>query len=268
MPPLSVALAFSVQSGYNGIVRRFESGIAISISRGASGVALGDLSELARRLETVGSEALFVSADRDLEPITAISSLARHSAIVLGAVVSTATRRSAAIVAKRATTFALLAPRRAVLVFRDEDAVADPLVLEESVGVASTLSGAGPLDFAGTTVRLLGAFNEPRPDPADALVIGAWTARPTAALYDRADLVISGSHPTPARDVRADGVRALGAGDLDALESGWLPTLVEVAGGDLDEIVEVAARTAGLARAHLDADARDYGSEPPSSSAW
>lgn len=213
------------------------------ISTSESGVHPRDLSSLATRLESLGVGALFVTAEPDLEPITALSGIAKACDLVLGAVIPLASSRLPTIVAKRATTLALLALDRVALVFRD-DGEPTQVELLEAVTTASMMGGNGPLDFVGATIRLVGAYNEPRPESHLRLGVGAWTSSPSLVLRDACDLLIC-DDPEPLEADEGDFVVV--ARHPIALDGGTASTwngatLVEIPGGDIDHIAAIAAQ--------------------------
>lgn len=226
-------------AGYNISMRSFTRGVAIQLGSDAGGVALSDLRALADDLERAGIDALVLSCEPGVEPITAAASLARITDLVLIPVISTAQRRSAAIVAKRATTLALLAQARVALVFRAATAADDALVLE-SVRVASALDSDGPIDFAGATVRLQAAYNEPRPDPTLRLAIGAWSVDPSPSLCEAAELVLVPASVAMARReslLAAKLVAVVTVAELDeGLFEAGRPFVLDVGAGDANTV--------------------------------
>jgi hypothetical protein len=183
-----------------------------------------------------------VTAEPDLEPITALAGIAECCDLVLGAVVLLASSRLPTIVAKRATTLALLAIDRAALVFRG-DGQPSQVELLEAVKTASMMGGDGPLDFVGATIRLVDAYNEPRPDANVALGVGAWTPLPTSVLRDACDLLICDDPGGLGDDVGPFTIAARHAIALDeGINTTWKgATLFEIAGGDVDRIAAIAA---------------------------
>lgn len=223
-------------------MRAFSVGVSIRVSTGKSGVSPADLAALARSLEAIGVEALFVTAEPDLESITALAGIAPLCDLVLGAVIPLSSARLPTIVAKRATTLALLAEDRTALVFRD-DVAENQVELLEAVKAASMMAGPGPLDFVGSTIRLVGAYNEPRPAESATLGVGAWTASPTPMLAAECDLLILDG-PAPVGPVGAlFTITARPSpephGDPGAKRSG--AQLFAIEGGEIDRICELAS---------------------------
>ena len=195
---------------------------------------------MAVRLKAVGVEALFVTASPELEPITALGGVALVGDLVLGAVVPLSSERLPTIVAKRATTLALMANDRVALIFRDDEGGREVELLE-AVKAASMMSGDGPLDFVGSTIRLVGAYNEPRPDREATLGVGAWTASPSELLAKECDLVIVDgvADPGTAGGQMTVAARRGGEGGVFAAPTA-VPVLIEIDGGDLDRICAIA----------------------------
>lgn len=225
-------------------MRSFAVGVSIAISADESGVSPSDLPLLATRLEALGVEALFVSADADLEPITALAAIAPVCDLVLGAVLPLASGRLPTIVAKRATTLALLADDRVALVFRDDQAD-NQVALIEAVKTASLMGESGPLDFIGSTVRLVGAFNEPRPDQPARLGVGAWTTSPTQMLAAECDLLVLDAGTTAEFAGEVFTITAHTTTSPTGGERAPGAEIYEIAGGDVERICEIASRAVG-----------------------
>jgi hypothetical protein len=229
------------------MVRTFSFGVLITCSFGDEGVDPGSLSSLAARIAPFGVDALLVatSGSEGIEPVTALSAIAASNDLVLGAVISLGSGRNPGIVAKMATTLALLAPGRSALIFSADRADA-PRQLLEAVEVAVSLRADGPLHAGGTEFFVRDAFNEPRPAPADALGIGVIVDQPTTELRSLSDLVI----------VRVGGNEALRTDprvlplfyEAVPRENGRGPLVVQAGGSSVDHVADVVAEIASRRR--------------------
>lgn len=184
-------------------------------------MTLRELRELALDLERAGIEALALQGSSDVEAITAAAALSPLTNLLLMPVISTADERLASIVAKRATTFALLAPGRTALIFRAAERAEMPKV-HESLEAARALAADGPVDYSGPTLRIRAAFNEPRPDAAARLALGAWIEDDAPEIYAAADLVVMPAGTLPAAPLPSEVTFAT-ALSLADLEVGDLP---------------------------------------------
>ncbi len=131
-------------------MRTFSLGVMITSSLGDDGFNPSSISSLVSRIAALGADALFVtsSATHVTEPVTALAGIAAANDLVLGAIVSLSSGRNPAIVAKSATSLALLAPGRSALLFEDGGA-GDDSRLAEAVQVAVALMRSGPVSAGG-----------------------------------------------------------------------------------------------------------------------
>jgi hypothetical protein len=239
----AAVLARRSRSGYNVTVRTFSLGVLIKGSHGTDGVHPAVLAELASGLVGTGCDALFVTSALvdGVEPLTTLASIAISTDLILGAIVSLSSGRHPAIVTKEATTLALLAPGRTVLLFED-GAAGDSSGLVEAVVVANALRNVGPITAGGDFYRVRDAFNEPRPEGDEAQAIGAVVgARVPEELSAVSDLIL-------VRCGDGDDLEALPlpcvplVGERHATASTDRALVVEVHGGDVGHIMEVLAR--------------------------
>jgi len=200
------------------------------------------LSDLAERLTTLRAGALFVrsAASLGIEPVTLLAALAIDTDLVLGAVVPLASGRSPAVVAKLATTLALLAPGRCAIIF---EADGDERGLVEAVVVAKALMGQGPIDAGVDRYVVRGAFNEPRPRSADLPAVGALVDVVTDSLVDVADVILARSARLPSFARAGQVIQLLD--DEAPLSPSGDSVVVEIIGGDLDHIAAVVAKISG-----------------------
>jgi alkanesulfonate monooxygenase SsuD/methylene tetrahydromethanopterin reductase-like flavin-dependent oxidoreductase (luciferase family) len=248
--PLSALLAPSValrpRPGYNKMMRSFSLGVSITSSLGDDGVDPGSLSTLASRIVALGADALFVSSSKShvIEPVTALAAIASSNDLVLGAIVSLGSGRNPSIVAKSATSLALLAPGRCALLFEGGGADDDPR-LAEAVQVAVALMQDGPVSAGGAEFFVRDAYNEPRPADVDALAVGAVVSRLTPRLASACDLVLAWES-----DLGSDrGPKVVPLlSETDALRSRIESLVVQVDGGSADHVADVVAQLASKQR--------------------
>jgi len=242
IPPLSALRAATVTFDYNWRVRSFRVGALVNASRGGPGVGVASLSGLAKRLGTVGADALFVRSSTALaiEPVTLLAALAVESDLVLGAVVPLAGGRNPAVVTKLATTLALLAPGRCTIIF-EADGNEESLV--EAMIVAKALMGEGPIDAGGEHYVVRGAWNEPRPRRLDLPSVGALVDVVTDQVAEVADLILARAVRWRSPAAIAGEVVRLCDEETPPLPPGE-PVVVEITTGDLDHIAAVVAKLA------------------------
>jgi hypothetical protein len=234
--------------GYNKMMRTFSLGVLITSSLGDDGVDPGSLSTLASRIQALGADALFVASSEShvIEPVTALTGIATSNDLVLGAIVSLGSGRNPSIVAKSATTFALLAPGRCALLFEGGGADDDPR-LAEAIQVAVALMQDGPISAGGAEFFVRDAYNEPRPADVDSLALGAIVSRLTPRLASACDLVLARVVETNLGSDQHPMVVPL-LSERAAVPSGIASLVVEVDGGSADHVVEVVARLASERR--------------------
>jgi hypothetical protein len=228
-------------------MRTFSLGVLITSSLGDAGVDPGSLSTLATRIAAGGADALFVatSATNAIEPVTALAATASSNDLVLGAVISLESGRNPAIVAKMATTLALLAPGRSVLVFETGQG-ANVRSLVAALEVAGSLRAAGPITRDASGFFVHGAYNEPRPPDVDALGVGALVDHPTPRLVSACDLVLVRANE---RDlVRGHPKTVPLLGETTAPARAVVPLVVYVGGGSVDHVVDVVGQVAARRR--------------------
>jgi alkanesulfonate monooxygenase SsuD/methylene tetrahydromethanopterin reductase-like flavin-dependent oxidoreductase (luciferase family) len=180
-----------------------------------------------------------------------LAALAIDSDLVLGAIVPLASGRSPAVVAKLATTLALLAPGRCVIIF---EADGDEGALVEAVVVAKALFGDGPIDAGVDRYVVRGAFNEPRPRRADLPAVGAIVDVVTDSLVDVADVILARSARQPSFARAGQVIQLLDERVIQLLDERaplsqpGESVVVEIGGGDLDHIAAVVAKISVAAR--------------------
>jgi Luciferase-like monooxygenase len=234
--------------GYNKVMRSFSLGVLITSSLGDGGIDPGSIAVIATKIAGLGADALFVASSETeaIEPVTALSAIAASSDLVLGAIVTLGSRRNPAVVAKSATSLALLAPGRSALLFEGRGADDDPRLFE-AVQVAVALRRQGPVRAGGAEFFLRDAYNEPRPADVDALGVGAIASRVSPRLKSACDLVL----------VRVAG-EDLGAAqgskivplvrETTAVPAGVASLVVQVDGASADHVAEVVAGMASRRR--------------------
>jgi hypothetical protein len=231
-----------LEPGYNKMMRTFSFGVMITGSLGDGGVDPGSFSALAAEIAALGADALFVASSEThpIEPVTALAAIAASNDLVLGAIVSLASGRNPAIVAKSATSLALLAPGRCAILFEGGEPDDDPL-LAEAAEVAAALMHAGPVSAGGAEFSVRDAYNEPRPADADALAVGAIVWRVTPKVASACDLVL-------ARVVWQDlGTEQPGnvvplVGEMASVPDAARSLVVQVDGASADHVVDVVSR--------------------------
>jgi Luciferase-like monooxygenase len=229
------------------MMRTFSLGVLITGSVGDGGVDPGSISALASRIAALGADALFVatSATQVIEPVTALAGIATSNDLVLGAIVSLGSGRNPSIVAKSATSLALLAPGRCALLF--EGGADDEPRLIEAVQVAAALMHDGPVRAGGAEFFVRDAYNEPRPADVDALAIGAVVSRPTPRLVSACDLVLARVlEQDLGGDQRSEVIPLVS--ETATVPSGIASLVVQVDGGSTDHVVDVVARLASQRR--------------------
>jgi alkanesulfonate monooxygenase SsuD/methylene tetrahydromethanopterin reductase-like flavin-dependent oxidoreductase (luciferase family) len=231
---------------YNKVMRTFSLGVSITSSLGDDGIGPGSLSTLASRIAALGADALFVASSKShvIEPLTALAAIATSNDLVLGAIVSLGSGRNPSIVAKSATSLALLAPGRSALLFEGGGADDDPR-LAEAVQVAVALMQEGPVRAGGAEFFVRDAYNEPRPADADALAVGAVVSRLTPRLASACDLVLARAADAGS-DQHPKVVPLLS--EMDAVPSGIESLVVQIDGGSADHVADVVARLASKRR--------------------
>jgi alkanesulfonate monooxygenase SsuD/methylene tetrahydromethanopterin reductase-like flavin-dependent oxidoreductase (luciferase family) len=230
------------------MMRSFSLGVLITSSLGEGGVDPGSISTLASRIAALGADALFLaSSETDaIEPVTALAAIAASNDLVLGAIVSLGSGRNPSIVAKSATSLALLAPGRCALLFEGEGADDDP-GLAEAVEVAVALMQDGPVSAGGAEFFVRDAYNEPRPAEEDRLAVGAIVSRPTPRLTSAGDLVLARIvEQGPGTDQHSKVVPLLS--ETAAVPRGIASLVVQVDGGSTDHVADVVARVAAERR--------------------
>jgi len=244
--PLSALLARHVALGrspsYNKMMQSFSLGVLITSSLGTDGIDPGSISTLASRISSAGVGALFVATSRinAVEPVTVLAGIAAVNDLVLGAVVSLESGRNPAIVAKSATTLALMAPARVALLF-ESDQAADSLRLLEAVEVAASLTLDGPVSAGGGEFFVRDAYNEPRPSEREALAVGVIVDRISPELAMACDLVLTRVDKVdPGVNSGANVVPVVG--ENTAIPISIESVVVQVDGASIDHVVEVVAR--------------------------
>jgi alkanesulfonate monooxygenase SsuD/methylene tetrahydromethanopterin reductase-like flavin-dependent oxidoreductase (luciferase family) len=232
--------------GYNKMMRTFSLGVSITSSLGDDGVDPGSLSTLATRIAALGADALFVASSEIhvIEPVTALAAIATSNDLVLGVIVSLGSGRNPSIVAKTATSLALLAPGRCALLFDSGGADDDPR-LAEAVQVAVALMQDGPVSAGGAEFFVRDAYNEPRPADPDGLAVGAVVSRLTPGLASACDLVLA-RETDLGSDQRPKVVPLLS--ETAAVRGGSASLVVQVDGGSADHVADVVARLASQRR--------------------
>jgi alkanesulfonate monooxygenase SsuD/methylene tetrahydromethanopterin reductase-like flavin-dependent oxidoreductase (luciferase family) len=223
-------------------VRSFRLGVLVEVSRGSLGIDPAQMGSLVARVASLGVDALFVRSTSAfaIEPVTLLAGLAMSNDLVLGAVVPLASGRNPAIVAKLATTLAMLAPGRSALIFEADD---DDGRLLESVLVASALMSDGPVHAGGNTFAVRDAFNEPRSGREDLPAVGAIVSEASASLIEASDIILerSAAGETPSSGLH----QVIRVVDEQTEALGMkMPIVVEISGCEVDHVVEVAARIA------------------------
>jgi alkanesulfonate monooxygenase SsuD/methylene tetrahydromethanopterin reductase-like flavin-dependent oxidoreductase (luciferase family) len=230
------------------MMRPFSLGVLITGSVGDGGVDPGSISALASRIAALGADALFVatSPTQVIEPVTALAGIAASNDLVLGAIVSLGSGRNPAIVAKSATSLALLAPGRCALLFEGAGADDEPR-LTEAVQVAVALMHDGPVRAGGAQFFVRDAYNEPRPADVDALAIGAVVSRPRPRLAAACDLVLARVLEQDLGGDQRSKVIPL-VSETATVPSGIASLVVQVDGNSTDHVVDVVARLASRRR--------------------
>jgi hypothetical protein len=229
-------------------MRTFSLGVRITSSLGDDGVDPGSISALASQIAALGADALFIASSEThlVEPLTVLAAIATTNDLVLGAIVSLGSGRNPAIVAKSATSLALLAPGRAALLFEDGGASDEPR-LTEAVEVAVALMHGGPVRAGGADFFVRDAYNEPRPPEVDALAVGAIVSRLTPRLVSVCDLVLARVlEQNLGTDHQSKLVPLIS--ESAAVPTGIAALVVEVDGSSTDHVVDVVARLASRRR--------------------
>jgi hypothetical protein len=217
-------------------------------SLGGGGVDPGSFSTIAAEIAALGADALFVAstATHVIEPVTALAAIAASNDLVLGAIVSLASGRNPAIVAKSATSLALLAPGRCALLFEGGNSDDDPR-LAEAVEVAAALMHGGPVSAGGAEFSVRDAYNEPRPADVDAIAIGAIVWRVTPMVVSACDLVLARVGDQNLGTEQPRNVLPL-VSETASVPSGVGSLVVQVDGDSADYVVDVVARLASRRR--------------------
>lgn len=141
-------------------------GIWVDLSNRGGALDPPSLEALAPQLESDGVDLLLLGAARPFsaggsEPLTALGAIGGRVQLVLGAMVELERGRSPSIVAKLASSLALLHGEGVLVVLADDPAQPDPSAFLEALGVLAALREPGRQSLSGDHFELRDAINEP-----------------------------------------------------------------------------------------------------------